>query len=118
MRTYTCILCPNGCVVDPENFAGAKCPKGEAYVRQELTDPRRTISSLAKVTGGDRPLVGVRLTQPVPKARIMDAVRVLRELTLAAPVAAGAVVVRNLLGLGCDVVTLDSIALSTHTSQE
>ena len=45
-RSFTCIICPNGCEITAEYegdtvyaVQGATCPKGDAYVRQELTDP-------------------------------------------------------------------------------
>lgn len=51
-RTFTCIICPNGCEItaeyegtDVRSIEGATCPKGQDYVRQELTDPRRNIAT-------------------------------------------------------------------------
>ena len=62
-RVYTCILCPNSCeiTVDYEgktvrSTTGNKCDKGKEYVTQELTDPKRTVTSSVEVIGGDRPL--------------------------------------------------------------
>ena len=76
-RTFTCIVCPNGCEITAEYegarvgaITGATCPKGEDYVRQELTDPRRTIATSVPVDGGELPLVSVRLNRPVPKKDI------------------------------------------------
>ena len=49
-KTFTCILCPNGCEVTAEfedgkvlSVAGNKCEKGAGYVEQELTNPVRNI---------------------------------------------------------------------------
>ena len=51
LREYTCIICPNGCDIRAQieeredgsrricSVEGAACPKGRAYVEQELTDP-------------------------------------------------------------------------------
>lgn len=111
-RTFTCIVCPNGCEIEAE-YEGAQvsavtgnlCPKGKDYMIQELVDPRRTIASSVRVTGGDQPLASVRLTAPIPKARIFDAMAEINAQTLRAPVAIGDVVIPNLLGLGCDVIT-------------
>ena len=51
-RSFTCIICPNGCEITAEYegsavhaVQGAACPKGDAYVRQELTDPQRNIAT-------------------------------------------------------------------------
>ena len=68
-RTFTCIVCPNGCEVEAEysgtqvlSISGNLCPKGAAYVTQELVDPRRTIATSVRVEGGELPLTSVRLT--------------------------------------------------------
>ena len=51
-RSFTCIICPNSCEITAEYegdtvyaVQGATCPKGDAYVRQELTDPQRNIAT-------------------------------------------------------------------------
>ncbi len=113
MKAFICILCPTGCAITPrggdaaEGFDGARCAKGVEYARQEMTDPRRTLSSLVKVTCGGRELVGVRLTNPIPKARIADAMALIRGLTAASPVAPGQTLAKNILGLDCDIVAID-----------
>ena len=62
-REFTCIVCPNGCRITADyekkedgsliirSVEGQTCRRGEEYVRQELTDPRRTIASSAAVKG-------------------------------------------------------------------
>ena len=103
-RTFTCIICPNGCEVEAEyegttvlSVSGNLCPKGKAYVTQELTDPRRTIAS------------SVRLTKAIPKARIFDAMEEIRKVTLQAPVQIGDVVISGLLGQDCDVIVTKNV---------
>jgi len=115
-RTYTCIVCPNGCEIDVEYEAGRLlscsgnlCERGEEYVDQEIRDPRRTIASCVLVQGGELPLVSVRLTKPVPKERICDVMALIHTLKLQAPVSAGTVVVSDVLGLGSDLITTKSI---------
>ena len=118
-RTYTCIVCPNGCEIEAtyENgqvlsVSGNLCPKGRDYVTKELVDPRRTIATSVRVTGGSMPLASVRLTAPIPKARIFDAMREINAVTLKAPVAIGDVVVENLLGLDCDVIATRNVGIA------
>lgn len=110
-RTFTCIICPNGCEMEAEyegtkvlSVEGNLCPKGKTYVTQELEDPRRTIATSVRVIGGELPLVSVRLTQPIPKASIFDAMKAINALTLTAPVHIGDAIIHNLLGYDCDVI--------------
>ena len=115
-RTFTCIVCPNGCEMEAEyegtsvlSVTGNLCPKGAAYVTQELVDPRRTIATSVRVEGGELPLTSVRLTGAIPKDRIFDAMREINEKTLTAPVHIGDVVIHNVLGLGSDVIVTKHI---------
>ena len=61
-KQFTCIVCPNGCEIEAEvengqviSVTGHTCPRGEQYVRQELTAPRRTIASSVLGKGGGPP---------------------------------------------------------------
>lgn len=114
-RTFTCIVCPNGCEVTAEyeekdgcaelsSVSGNLCRRGAEYVAQELTDPRRTIASSVKVNGGEFPLVSVRITRPIPKNRIYDAMEEIKKCEAEAPLKAGEVLIHNLLGLESDVI--------------
>ena len=115
-RTFTCIVCPNGCEIEAEyegaqvlSVTGNLCPKGETYVTQELIDPRRTIATSVRVTGGVMPLASVRLTAAIPKDRIFDVMAEINRVTLTAPVKIGDVVIQNVLGLGSDVIVTKNI---------
>lgn len=116
MRTYTCIVCPNGCEAEVETkgdevlIDGKICARGREYVFQEVRDPRRTFSSLVRVRGGEREVVAVRLTGAVPRDRIGEAMGVIRGLEAEAPVEAGRVLEEDLLGLGVRVVAVDGVA--------
>ena len=122
-RTLTCIICPNGCELEvkwecrdngasePRNITvtGNKCPRGVEYAVQELKNPMRTIASSVSLEGGTMPLVSVRVTGPIPKAKIMDVMEVIRETMVSAPVKIGDVVIADVLGLGIDVVATRNI---------
>ena len=88
---------------------GAGCPRGEAYFIQEITDPRRTLTSSVLVKGGELPLCSVRLTEPVPIARIPDVMKEIRKMKVEAPLESGTVLIRDVLGLGSDVITTKTI---------
>ena len=114
-RAFTCIVCPEGCAITavsgPEGVtvSGNKCPRGAAYVRQELTDPRRNISSTAAVEGGTRPVVPVKTASPVPKGRIFAVMDEIRRLRVTAPVQAGQVLIEDAAGTGCAVAATGSV---------
>jgi Uncharacterized protein with conserved CXXC pairs len=115
-KVFTCIVCPNGCDIEAEMHGmdiaaveGALCPRGREYVEQEVRDPRRTIASSVLVEGGETPLVSVRLSAAIPKARIFEVMEKIRGLRVAAPVALGDVLLPDVLGLGCDIVATGNV---------
>lgn len=116
LREFTCIICPNGCDIEARiedgkllTVEGALCPKGEAYVKQELINPQRTISTSVLVRGGVLPLASVRLTAPVPRERLRDVMDEIKKISLDAPVAAGTVVIKNIMGFDSDVIVTKSV---------
>lgn len=117
LKEFTCIICPNGCEIQVDvngkeigKIAGNLCEKGAEYVTQELTAPKRTVTSSVTVLGGELPLASVRTTAPIPKERIFDAMKEIRKVSVKAPVAAGDVVISNLLGFSCDVIVTKTIS--------
>ena len=91
-KQFTCIVCPNGCEIEAEvengqviSVTGHTCPRGEQYVRQELTAPRRTIASSVLVKGGELPVTSVRLTRAIPKDMIFPVMDEIRKGPVGAP---------------------------------
>ena len=113
IRELTCIGCPMGCqltaVMDGSRVTevtGNTCPRGDAYARKECTHPARTVTGTVRVTGGLLPVVSVRTRGDIPKESVA---RALCRVQLTAPVAAGDVVIPNVLGTGVDVVATRSV---------
>jgi CxxC motif-containing protein len=115
-REYICVTCPVGCtiqaVVEGQELVelkGQACQRGEAFVREELTSPRRMLTTTVRVRGGHLPLVPVRSTAPLPQSLIVDIAALLREVELDAPVDEYQVVLAGALGTGVDIVTSRSM---------
>lgn len=116
LKTYTCIVCPNGCEIEAAvedghviSAEGALCNKGRAYVEQEAANPQRNIATSVLVKDGELPLVSVRLTNPIPKSKIFDAMQIIKGIELSAPVKEGTVLVPNILGFESDVITTKKV---------
>ncbi|MBE6883499.1 MAG: DUF1667 domain-containing protein [Ruminococcaceae bacterium] len=115
-RTYTCIICPIGCEITAETegceikaISGNRCEKGKNYVWQELTCPMRNIATSVKVKNGVMPLASVRLTAPIPREKIAEAVAEIHKCSVTAPVQIGQVVISKLLGYDADVIITRSV---------
>jgi len=117
-KEFVCICCPLGCNITVEregdvigSIIGNTCSRGADYVTKELTDPRRTVTSLVRVKGGELPVVSVKTASDIPKGMIWDCIRVLKETELCAPVHIGDVVSENICGSGVDVVATRAVAI-------
>ena len=111
----TCFNCPVVCRRDVtlENgqvvsVTGNTCKRGETYARQECVDPQRMVTAVIPVAGSAVPL-SVKTRTPIPKKRIADCMRALSEVRIAAPVAAGSVVLADVCGTGVDVIATKSV---------
>jgi CxxC motif-containing protein len=116
IKKYTCIVCPNGCEIEAEvegtkilAIKGACCQRGETYVKQEWIDPQRNIATSALVENGNLPLVSVRLTHAIPKAKIMAVMNEIKKVHLMAPVKMGQTVIKNVAGLHSDVISTKNV---------
>ena len=123
-RTFTCVLCPNGCEIQVvfegsqiASIEGALCRKGKGYVKQEITSPRRNIASSVRVENGTLPLVSVRLTSPIPKDLIFAVMSEIKKIKMQAPVSLGQVLLENVLGLSCDVIATRHVGICHAHSQ-
>ena len=110
-KEFVCIRCPLGCNIAVklennriESITGNTCPRGAEYVTKELTDPRRIVTSLVRLEGGELPVVSVKTAGDIPKDKIMECIRTLKAVTLKTPVRVGDVVVKNVCGSGVDVI--------------
>ena len=117
IRNLTCIGCPMGCplTVTMEDgqvlaVAGNTCKRGDSYARREVVNPTRILTTTLPVTGGESPTVAVKTAGEVPKALLLDCVRAVKDLRVAAPVAAGQVVARDLCGTGVDLIAVKAVS--------
>ncbi|MCL2748288.1 MAG: DUF1667 domain-containing protein [Oscillospiraceae bacterium] len=115
MTELICVVCPKGCRLrydEANGFAvsGNLCQRGEEYGRAELQNPTRVITSTVRVAGGTHSRCPVKTERPIPKDKIMDAMRLLGGLWLTAPVPEGHTVVEDICGTGICFITTRGIA--------
>ena len=111
MKTMTCILCPVGCEITTQtqdgeikSISGNACKRGEKYAQTEIKDPRRTLTTTVRVSGGAQPLISVKSADSLPKDKLLDSMKVIAKTTAKAPVRIGDVIVQDILGTGIDMI--------------
>ena len=115
-REFICVTCPVGCTIQAKvedgkllSIEGNTCSRGIDFVEEELTAPKRMLTTTVQVRDGALPLVPVRTVEAIPKNLLLEVARVLRDTVVDAPVEAHQVVLADALGCGVDVVTSRSM---------
>lgn len=115
-KKLICINCPMGCMltvaVEEDTILSVKgntCKRGELYARKELTDPTRIVTSTVRVLGGSRNMVSVKTKEDIPKGKVLECVKVLKNVTAHAPVKIGDVIVEDAAGTGVDIVATKNV---------
>ena len=116
-RELICIGCPMGCALTVEldgcavvSVRGNTCPRGDAYARKEVTAPTRIVTSTVRVTGGTLAMVSCKTRSDIPKGKIFDVVRALKDVEGPAPITIGQVLAENVAGTGVDIIATKNIA--------
>lgn len=111
-KQLTCIICPRGChleIDDQLNVTGNSCPRGAAYAKQEVTDPRRTLTTTVRCHSELLEVCPVKSLDAIPKDKLFAAMEEVNRVTLVPPVALGQVVIPDLAGTGIALVATRAI---------
>ena len=117
MKEMICIGCPMGCRLtvddsDPGNVKvrGNTCPRGEKYGKEEVVCPKRMVTAVVGVEGGDVAMLSVKTKEAIEKSKIFDALATLKGVVVKAPVKIGDAVVKNVTGTGVDFIATKNVA--------
>lgn len=106
----TCICCPIGCqltvtkTADGYEVTDNKCPRGKKYGIEEMTAPKRMVTSTVKINGGLYSAIPVKTDQPAPKEKMFDIINILANVTVQAPIKMGDVIVENIADTGVNII--------------
>ena len=115
-KEMVCICCPLGCAlaVTEENgelkVTGNTCNRGAEYGKKEATNPTRIVTTTVRVKNGILPVVSVKTKEDIPKGKIFDCVKALKDVSVKAPVAIGDVVLADVAGTGVDVIATKNVS--------
>ena len=116
VKNLTCINCPMGCPLTIEmegeqviRVSGNTCKRGEIYARKEVTNPTRIVTTTVKVLNGTSDTVSVKTKEDIPKEKIFDCVKALKNVQVEAPVHIGDVIAGNIAETGVDIVATGNV---------
>lgn len=110
MTKMICIVCPNGCHLEAEIVGGEmvvsgnKCARGIDFAREELTAPKRSLTTTVATKYAEMPVVSVRTNGELPKEKVLAAMKELNKLKLDKKYKVGEVILSNILDTGIDII--------------
>lgn len=115
-RNLICIGCPMGCPLEVEiegdqvkNVTGNTCKRGDVYARKEVTNPTRIVTTTVRVEGGTLSMVSVKTQEDIPKGKIFDCIKDLKDIVVEAPVHIGDVIKKNIAGTGVKIIATKDV---------
>jgi CxxC motif-containing protein len=112
MKEFICIECPKGChlkIDDELNVTGNTCPRGKKYAINEVTCPKRVITSTAVIKSKLVARLPVMSENEVPKEKMFDVVNEIAKLRLEAPIKCRQVVIENVCDTGVNIIATRTI---------
>ena len=91
------------------SVTGNTCKRGDVYARKEVTAPTRIVTSTVKVSGGSIDMVSVKTKEDIPKGKIFECIKALKNIVVPAPVHIGDVILENVAGTGVSIVATKNV---------
>jgi CxxC motif-containing protein len=112
MKEFICIECPKGChlkVDDELNVTGNTCPRGLKYAINEITCPKRVITSTVVIKSKLVSRLPVMSENELPKEKMFDVVNEIAKIRLEAPVKCRDVIIENVCDTGVNIIATRTI---------
>ena len=93
-KIMTCVTCPVGCELTVEyedknliSVAGNDCKRGIKYASDEITNPRRTLTStvVLNLNRAKPRFLPVKTDKPIAKDKIFDAMEIINKIKINSP---------------------------------
>jgi CxxC motif-containing protein len=107
----TCILCPNGCslIVNYDadgnmKVTGNKCKRGENFAFDEITCPKRSLTSTVKTSFKNIRRLPVKTDKDIPLKDIFSVMIEINKVVLDRKVTVNDIIIENVCNLGVNIV--------------
>lgn len=112
MKEFVCIECPKGCrlTIDENlNVTGNTCIRGKNYAINEVTCPKRIVTSTVVVNSKIVSRLPVMTENDIPKEKMFDIMKALDEVKVSVPVKCRDVIIENVCGTGVNIIATRSL---------
>lgn len=111
MNEMTCIICPNGCSIivtyDADGnikVTGNKCKRGENFAIEEITCPKRSLTSTVKTSFKKARRIPVKTDRDIPLKDIFSVMSEINIVVLDRKVSVNDIIIENVCNLGVNIV--------------
>lgn len=114
-KTFKCQVCPVGCtlqVYEKNNdliIEGNKCSRGLEYAKSVYKASPQVLFGRCLLLNASMGRLPVKTTNPVPEEFKNQAMEQIRNTSVKAPIVKGQVIIKNILGLNIDVVSMRKV---------
>ena len=107
-----CIVCPRGCqltIDENNNVTGNGCPRGVTYAINEMTCPKRMLTSTVKIISNSINRLPVITSEEIDKSKMFDVMKEINKVEVKAPIKMHEVIIKNVLNTGVDIISTREI---------
>ena len=111
-KILTCIRCPIGCTLTYKdgNITGNKCKRGTEYGLEEVTNPKRIITSTVKTTNKEMPRLSVKTSISIPKGLMFEIMKEINKVIISSSKEIGDVIISNILNTGANLIATQNLS--------
>ena len=112
MKELICIECPKGCrlTIDENlNVTGNTCIRGKQYAINELTCPKRIVTSTVCVNSCLVARLPVMTENEIPKEKMFEIVKELDKVRVQVPVKCRDIIIENVCDTGVNIIATRSL---------
>lgn len=112
MKQLICIMCPKGCCLSIDedlNISNNQCIRGKKYAIDELTLPKRMVTSTVKIKSQITNRLPVMTSQEIDKNLVFEVVKKLDEISLTPPIFLHDIIIKNIFNSGVDIIATRTI---------
>ena len=108
MKNLTCIECPRGCnltIDDNLKVTGNFCIRGQKYALDEISNPKRVVTSTIKIKSLEVVRLPVKTSMPISKKLMFTILKYLDNIQIKC----GDVIIKNICDSGANLIATRTI---------
>jgi Uncharacterized protein with conserved CXXC pairs len=85
------------------HVSGNTCPGGEKYAKEEISNPKRILTTTVKVENREE-MLSVKSSATLPKEKLLNYMKIINGITCKAPIKIGTIIIKNIDNTGVNIL--------------